>query len=181
MNNDEAGSNLQNEPAFVLIGRLQRTHGVGGEIAMRVLSDFSQRMHRGRKVFLGEEHRQMTVSSVRAKNELLLLSFEGVLNREEAQALTNLEVYAKVKDLPALPEGTYYHHQLIGLRVFEREQAIGTLVDILVTGANDVYVISDLASKELLLPAIPSVILSINLTQQRIDVCVPEGLRVKHG
>jgi 16S rRNA processing protein RimM len=107
----------------------------------------------------------------------LLLSFEGVRSREEAQTLTNLEVFNTVNEQPPLPEGNYYHHQLIGLRVFEDAVCIGLISEVLVTGANDVFVVKGADGSELLLPNIPSVILKVNLEDQRMDVHILEGLR----
>ncbi len=180
MNNSQdhkAGSDSKAEPAFVLLGRLQRVHGVHGEIAMRVLTDFPQRLRRGKKVFLGAEHRQYVISAIRTKEPLLLLSFEGVGSREEAQLLTNLEVFSTVRELPALPEGSFYHHQLVGLQVYEREILIGQICEVLETGANDVFVVQETGGSELLLPNIPSVILNVDLDQHRMDVNILEGLR----
>lgn len=173
----KAGSDANGEPAFVLIGRLQRVHGVRGEIAMGVLTDFPERIRRGKKVFIGPLRQPFILSSVRSKDQLLLLSFEGVRSREEAQALTNLEVFNTVNEQPPLPEGSFYHHQLIGLRVFEDAVCIGQISEVLVTGANDVFVVKGADGSELLLPNIPSVILKVNLEDQRMDVHILEGLR----
>jgi len=180
MNNSQelkAGSVSKAEPAFVLIGRLQRVHGVRGEIAMRVLTDFPQRLRLGRKVFLGPEHKQYTLSAVRTKAPLLLLSFEGVESREAAQMLTNLDVFSAVRELPALPEGSFYHHQLIGLQVFEEAVLLGEISEVLETGANDVFVVREEGGGELLLPNIPSVILMVDLEKRRMNVHILEGLR----
>ncbi|MEL7645847.1 MAG: ribosome maturation factor RimM [Anaerolineaceae bacterium] len=175
--NPEAGSDAKNEPAFALIGKLQRAHGVRGEIAMRVLTDFPQRIRPGKKVFLGIDHRQFIISSVRAKEPLLLLCFEGIKTREEAQLLTNLDVFSTVRELPPLPTGSFYHHQLLGLRVFESAQFVGEIIEVLETGANDVFVIRQSDGLELLLPNIPAVILNVDLEQRRMDVEIMEGLR----
>ena len=180
MNNSQdhkAGSDSKAEPAFVLLGRLQRVHGVHGEIAMRVLTDFPQRLRRGKKVFLGPERKQYVIVSVRQKDPLLLLSFEGINNREEAQTLTNLEVFNTVKELPPLPEGRYYHHQLLGLQVFDEADYLGEVSEVLETGANDVFVVLDSKGHELLLPNIPSVILKVDVESRRMEVHVMEGLR----
>lgn len=91
--------------------------------------------------------------------------------------LTNLDVFVHTWQVPSLPEGSYYHHELIGLNVFEGAQKLGELSEILVTGANDVYVVRLAEGGELLLPAIPSVILEVNLAAQSMLVSVPEGLR----
>jgi 16S rRNA processing protein RimM len=100
MEKSQTGSGALEEPVFVLIGRLQRVHGIDGEIAMRVLTDFPQRIRHGKQVFIGEDHRQMIIESVRPKAELLLLTFKGISTREAAQELTNLEVFVETRNLP---------------------------------------------------------------------------------
>lgn len=173
----QTGSGNLVEPVFVLIGRLQRVHGVDGEIALRVLTDFPQRIRRGKKVFVGEAHRQMIIESVRPKAELLLLTFKGITTREAAQELTNLEVFVETGNLPKLPEGQYYHHQILGLQVFEGEELLGQLSEIIETGANDVFVIRLVRGGELLIPNISEVVLAIELEEKRMLVHLLEGLR----
>ena len=91
--------------------------------------------------------------------------------------LAGLDVFAAVKDLPILQAGKYYHHQLIGLRVFEGEEDLGVLAAIMETGANEVYIIDQDDGQELLIPAIPEVILKVDLEQKRLEVRLLEGLR----
>ena len=172
-----AGSSNQNEPAYLLIGVLQKTHGIKGEIAMRVITQFPERIRTGKSVFLGEDHEEYQVVSVRWKNALMLLRFAGFNNPEEAARLTNLEVFSRTRGLPKLPEGQYYHHQLVGLKVWQADEYLGELVDIMETGANDVYIIASVESQELLIPAIPDVIKKIDLEDGTIQVELLEGLR----
>jgi 16S rRNA processing protein RimM len=83
----------------------------------------------------------------------------------------------KTKDVPSLPEGQYYQHQLLGLKVLDEEgRELGSLTQILETGANDVYVVTDEAGKELLLPVIPPVILELKPEDGFIRVHLIEGL-----
>lgn len=175
---ENAGSTNRFEPAYVLIGKLGRPHGIKGEIMMQIISDIPQHLRQGRKVFLGKDKQEFTITNVRPKNTALLISFENMNNPEDVRKLTNQNVFVAVKDLPPLPVGTYYHHQLIGLSVMEADQLIGVIEDILITGANDVYVVRETNGKELLIPAIDSVILDIHLQEHRMDVVIPEGLRV---
>jgi 16S rRNA processing protein RimM len=79
--------------------------------------------------------------------------------------------------VPSLPEGKIYQHELFGFKVVdENENLLGELVEIIVTGANDVYVIKNEAGKELLLPAIPSVILDLDPERRLMRVHLLEGL-----
>jgi len=177
MEESQTGSGTLEEPVFVLIGRLQRAHGVDGEIAMRVLTDFPQRIRHGKQVFVGENHQQMIIESVRPKAELLLLTFKGITTREAAQELTNLEVFVEARNLPKLPEGRYYHHQILGLQVYEGEELLGYISEIIETGANDVFAVRLTRGGELLIPNIPEVVLAVELEEKRMLVHLLEGLR----
>ncbi len=172
-----AGSSAHNEPAYVLIGKLQKTHGIKGEIAMRVITQFPERIRVGKRLYLGDDHNEFVVNSLRWKNDLLLVGFVGYDNPEEASQLTNLEVFNRIQDLPKLPKGQFYHHQLIGLKVWQGDEYLGLLTEIMETGANDVYVIKDDEAEELLIPAIPDVIKTIDLELGNMQVELLEGLR----
>lgn len=165
------------ETAFLLVGHLQRAHGIKGEIAMLVITDFPERMQMGRRVWVGDAHIPHIIKSIRWKQDLMLLSFEGINDRSGIDHLVNMDVFVRTDTLPKLPDGRFYFHQLIGLSVYEQEELIGTVSDILETGANDVFVISLPEGKELLLPDINSVILNVDLEKNMIQVAIPEGLK----
>lgn len=167
----------QGETAFLIVGHLQRAHGIKGEISMQVITDFPERLQKGKKLWVGDTLIQHTIKSIRWKQDLMLLGFEGIDDRSGVDALVNLDVFVRTDALPRLPDGRYYFHQLIGLSVFEQEDLIGKVTDILETGANDVYVVSLPDGKELLLPDIKSVILNIDLEEKKIQVAIPDGLR----
>ena len=118
----------------------------------------------------------MAIASIRWKLDLMLIRFKGVTDRDAAAVLTNKNVFVRTDTLPRLPEGEYYHHELLGLQVYENEILLGEISDILITGANDVYVISLLNGQELLLPAIKSVIMEVDLKNLKMRVTIPEGL-----
>ena len=167
---------IHGETAFLLIGHFQRPHGIQGEIAMQVLTDFPERIKKGNKVWVGPNFMELTIQSLRWKQNLLLLRFNQASDRNAVEALVNLDVYVRKEDLAELPEGRYYFYQLVGLDVYEEQQLVGKIKEILVTGANDVFVISRPGGKELLLPDIKSVILGVDLVTQRMQVKIPEGL-----
>ncbi|HWQ46061.1 MAG TPA: ribosome maturation factor RimM, partial [Longilinea sp.] len=87
----------------------------------------------------------------------------------------NQLLYVTTADLPKLPDGEYYHHQLIGLKVQDEAGVlIGVLADIIETGANDVYVVQNDAGKEVLLPALKNIVISVDLQQGVMVVHPPE-------
>ncbi len=172
-----SGSPPVGEPVYLVVGRLRRPHGVRGEILMEVLTDFPERLKRGKQVFIGDDRLPHTIAARRRHNDGLLLTFEGFTDRDQAAKLRNQDVFVLADSLPELPEGEYYHHQLIGLNVVaDTGQLLGTLVEIIETGANDVYAVRDENGRELLLPAIPPVVLDVDLDSATMRVHLLEGL-----
>ena len=165
------------EPEYLVIGFLRRPFGVSGEILMDLHTDFPERFRTGRKIYVGDEYKPMTLASVRPHGENMLVRLRGVNTPEMAGQYRNTWIFIKTKDAPPLPEGKYYQYQLLGLKVVdEADHPLGTLTEILETGANDVYVVTDEAGKETLLPAIPSVILDVQPEAGFIRVHLLEGL-----
>ncbi len=165
------------EPEYLVIGFLRRPFGVSGEILMDLHTDFPERFRTGRKIYVGDDYKPMTLASVRPHGENLLVRLRGVNTPEMAGQYRNTWIFIKTKDAPPLPEGKYYQYQLLGLKVVdETDHLLGTLTEILETGANDVYVVKDEAGKETLLPAIPSVILDVQPEAGVIRVHLLEGL-----
>jgi 16S rRNA processing protein RimM len=165
------------EPVYLVVGFLRRAHGVQGEMIMDLHTDFPERFRSGRKLFVGEEHKAMTVEDVRSHAKGLLIKFKGIETPEETARFRNQWVYIKATDAPPLPEGQIYQHELFGFQVLdENETLLGELVEIIETGANDVYVVRNEAGKEILLPAIPSVILELDPIRRFMRVHLLEGL-----
>ena len=105
----------------------------------------------------------------------MLITFKDITDLDQAGLFRNKFIYIRKEDLPALPDGEYYHFDLVGLNVFDTaDQLLGVLTEVLETGANDVYVVKSENGEEILLPAIESVIISVNLKDARMVVNPPE-------
>jgi len=164
------------EPLYLSVGFLRRPHGLKGEIIMDLHTDFPERMKKGRKVFIGDDHKPMSLTNVRPHQKGLLVKFQNIETPEDAGLYRNQWVYVQTKDVP-LPDGQHYKHKLLGTKVVdENNNPLGELVEILETGANDVYVVRDDSGKEILLPNIPSVILDLDVDSQLMKVHLLEGL-----
>jgi 16S rRNA processing protein RimM len=175
--NKNASGSPDGEPVYLTVGFLRRPHGVQGEIILDLHTDFPERLKSGRKLFLGEEHKQMTLVSARPHAKGMLIKFKGVETPEAVGQFRNQWVYVKAADVPPLQEGQLYQHELFGFSVVdETDRLLGELVEILETGANDVYVVRDANGREILLPAIPSVILELDPARRLIRVHLLEGL-----
>lgn len=106
---------------------------------------------------------------------------EHVTSRNEAEALVGNGIYVLKSSLPPLEENTYYWHDLIGMVVVTTQgENLGCIEQIIPTGANDVYVVrseaAEASSKEILIPAISSVVIEIDTERNRMAVELPEGL-----
>jgi 16S rRNA processing protein RimM len=173
----KTGSPTPGEPEFLVVGKLRRPHGVRGELWMDVLTDFPERLRPGLTVYAGEKHQVLHIRRCRSHGSSLLVTFEEFSDPETAGALRNELVYVRAADIPYLPEGEYYHHQILGLHVVgENGNSLGSVIDILETGANDVCVVRRESGSEFLLPIVDSTILEIDLTKGVMRVHLLEGL-----
>ena len=174
---NQTGSPAVGGPVFLAVGKLRRPHGVDGEISMEVITDFPDRLTPGRVLFVGESHEPLKLDSVRWHDQALLVAFDGIIDPETVGRYRNQFVYIQAQSAPPLPEGMYYYHQLMGMAVLDPDgQTLGTLTDILETGANEVYVVGTLEGGELLLPNIEGVILEINPEKREILAKPPAWL-----
>jgi 16S rRNA processing protein RimM len=173
--NNDTGSPKPGEPEFIVIGKLRRPHGVDGEMILELMTDFPNRIRPHKTVFVGKKHEPIVITGVRPHDKYLLLKFEGMNTCDEVGRLRNFLVYVRFDSLPKLPAGEYYFHQLMGLTVVDESGTIlGVLEEILETGANNVYVVRTPDGKEILLPAIEPVILSIDIEGKEMRVKPPE-------
>ena len=165
------GSLQTSEPEFICIGKIHRAHGIRGDVILDPMTDFPERIRRGKAVYAGEDHLPLTVARVRSKPPYLLVGFSELQDETAASELRNQYLYVKASDLPELPDGEYYFHQLIGLEAVDAMGAhVGTLSEILETGANDVYVIKKDDGTEDLVPDVPQFILEISLEEKKIKI-----------
>ncbi|MCY4365307.1 MAG: ribosome maturation factor RimM [Chloroflexi bacterium] len=160
----------------VVVGTVLGAHGVHGHIRIRILSDVPDRFDSGKTLYL-EGSPVLIESSSPAGTNLLLLKLEGINNQSTARALIGQELSAAAESSPPLPEGEYFHYQLMGMQVFTEEgENLGSISEIIVTGSNDVYVVSG-AEREILLPAMAQVIRSVDIARMEMVVRLMDGLR----
>lgn len=174
---EERQGSPKGESIYLAIGFLRRPHGISGEVIMDLHTDFPERIKAGRKVYVGREYEAFTIGSVRPHANGLLVKIRGYDTPEGAGRFRNQWVYVKSTEVPALPEGQVYKYQLIGLTVTtDTGETLGVLNEILETGANDVYIVKKEAGGEVLLPAIPDVVLDTDMTLRVMKVHLLEGL-----
>jgi 16S rRNA processing protein RimM len=172
-----SGSRSDGEPEYLVVGYLRRPHGLHGEILMEVYTDFPERLKPGSEVYIGDSYQKVLIAGSRYHNEGLLIKFQDFETPEQVGRYRNQSVYVSAADRPALPEGQYYHHELIGFKVVdEKDESIGTLMEIVQTGANDVYVVRQADGREVLLPVISSVVIAVETGNRQIRIRPIPGL-----
>jgi 16S rRNA processing protein RimM len=153
------------------VAQVLAPHGIRGELKCRIITDFpEQRFKRGNTVVIdGERH---LIRGARIQGTTVLLRLEDVADRNAAETFRNKDVQISVDEAVSLPEGQFYWHQVIGLSVEDAttHEKLGTVSDILETGANDVYVVRDERGKEVLIPAIKDVVKDIDPAQGRMRI-----------
>jgi 16S rRNA processing protein RimM len=163
----------------ITIGQVLTTHGFQGEIKVKPLTDHPDRFFSMEEVYLAKEGsvRKLAVDQARPYKQWILLKFREIHSLEEAKTLRGGLLQVEMDDVVPLPEGHYYHFQLIGLPVFTvAGEELGRLTDIYKTGANDVYIVTPISGKDVLIPALKEVIKEINLKDGRIIVAMLPGL-----
>jgi 16S rRNA processing protein RimM len=162
---------------LLAVGRVLRPHGIRGELLLEPLTDFPERLNEVATVYLGEAAEPHALTQARMHRGQILIRLGDCADRDCAEAWRGQVVQIEAEAAAPLPPGRYYHHQIIGLTaVTDEGEALGPVVEILETGANDVYVV-ETAQGELLLPAIHSVVRAIEVDTGRLVVHLIEGLR----
>jgi len=169
--------NAQQPPKFLAVGQIVRPHGVRGNLLVAATSQIIKSIIPGTQVFLGPKQQAFTVRYLSSHHDQYLLSLEALNLREEAEAYRGGTLFIRFEDTSPLAEDSYYHWQLLGLNVVsDQGENLGNLEEIIETGANDVYLIHSHTGSELLLPAIKSVIQSIDLEKKLMVVHLLPGL-----
>jgi len=169
-------------PEYTAVGRVLRPHGVRGALLLEAASDLVGMILPASKIYLGRRNSPAVVRSIAPHGEHHLLFVEGVDDRNAAERFRGAEASLRSSDIPALPPGTYYHWQIVGLEVFTEDgEALGRVTEILQTRANDVYVVRGEPEGEILIPAIEPVIREIDLEAMTIRVRLLPGLRGEAG
>jgi 16S rRNA processing protein RimM len=171
---------VNDRPRWVAVGRITRTHGVKGEVAVLPLSDVGARFEAGSTLFLEErEDRPLTVMASRPHQQRLLVAFRGVEDRTSAEALRGRYLFVPASSAPHLPEGEYWAHDLVGCDVLTEDgRSLGRIREILHTQANDVWAVEG-ADGEVLIPALKDVVREVDVAGRRVVVREIPGLTTR--
>lgn len=164
---------------FFEIGQIVNTYGIKGFLKILPYTDDIKKFEKLKTIEINKKGTltKYEIEEVKYSKNTVLLKLKGIDDINEAEKYRNCYIRINREDNEKLPEDTYYIVDLIGLEVVTTDgETLGKLQDIFKTGSNDVYVVKDEFGKQILLPAIESVIKEINLDQKIITVELIEGL-----
>jgi 16S rRNA processing protein RimM len=165
------------EPRYLAVGRITRPWGVRGELKAEILTEDPTRFEGLETVYVGPQCVPYCLERARLHRGAVLLKLARCDDRNAAEALRGLLVQVAIEDTLPLEEGEYWLYQILGLEVWTTEdELLGVVREILETRANDVYVVQDRGGRQVLVPALDSVVLDIDLEAGRMLVALPEGL-----
>ncbi|MBC7246558.1 MAG: 16S rRNA processing protein RimM [Actinobacteria bacterium] len=164
------------ESDLVIAGRVLKPYGILGWVKVEVLSSNPRRFASGNSFILeGEEGRKLVLRETKRTTGALLARFDGVETREEAKALAGRHLMITPQQMGEAPEGAYWEHDLLSLRVFTTQgRFLGEVVEVMETGANDVLVVR--GERECLIPMIGEVVMEIDLEEEKITINPMPGL-----
>ncbi len=167
------------EDALLPIGKVVRTHGTKGYLKVFSYAESPAFFAPGKKLTLtrqGKPVQSFEIESSSPQKRYILLALKGITSIEAAEKWVGCQVCTDKTSLPEPEEGSYYWYQIIGLEVSTVDgRHLGRVKAIFPTGSNDVYVVRK-DKKELLIPAIESVVVDVDLKQRTLRVDLPEGL-----
>lgn len=169
------------EDALIPIGKVVGTHGIKGYLKVTSYAESTASFAPGKHLSLRRKGKPVVtfkIVSARPHKRGMLLALEGIASVDAAKEWVGYELCIDKATLPEPERGTYYWHQIIGLEVFTVDnRRLGRVKAIFPTGSNDVYVVRD-GKKKVLIPAIDSVVVDIDLPHEVLRVDLPEGLEV---
>ncbi len=161
------------------VGVITQTHGVHGEVKVLPTTDDAKRFKKLKQVILddGREQQTLEIESARFFKQFVLLKFRGYDTPEEMEKYKGATLWVERKDAVPLQEDEYFIADLVGLSVVtDTGEELGTLTDVIPTGANDVYAVSSQQYGEVLVPAIRDCILHVDLETGQMMIHLLDGL-----
>ncbi|ADI01689.1 MAG TPA: 16S rRNA processing protein RimM [Syntrophothermus lipocalidus] len=164
---------------LITVGEVCGTFGTEGKLKVRPLTDFPERFNGMKEVLVqqGDNVEVLTIEAVSPLRDFMVFKFRGIDTREQARCLVRAYLKVPPSEVFPLPEDCYYIFQLKGLEVYDDTRGfLGTITDVIQTGANDVYVVQGGPFGEVLIPAIKQVVRDIRLEEGRVEVRLIPGL-----
>ena len=164
---------------YLIVGSITSPHGVHGEVKVYPQTDDVSRFKKLKEVYLdtGKERIVLHPESVKYSKQFVIIKFKEFSNKDEVEGLRTKNLLVDREHAVKLKKDEYFIADLIGISVFRVDDTLlGTLKDVMPTGANDVYVVEKEGGGEILLPAIKECIKEVDVEGRTMKVYVMPGL-----
>lgn len=161
------------------VGAITTSHGVHGEVKVFPMTDDVNRFKKLKSVILQykNENLELNVESVKFFKNMVILKFKEYSDINDILKFKGCGLFVTRENAVKLKKNEYFIADLIDMDIIdENGEKIGTLTDVLATGANDVYVINLDDGRELLLPAIKECVLDVDVKEHFMKIHILEGL-----
>ena len=161
------------------VGVFANTHGVRGEIKVFPTTDDVTLFKKLKKIYLdkGTEKMELESASVKYFKNMVILKFKGIDNINDIEKYKGKDLLIERKQAVKLEEDEYFICDIIGASVVTEEgENIGTLTEVLKTGANDVYVVEKEDGGEVLIPVIDDCVLDLDFDEKIVTVRLMAGM-----
>lgn len=160
---------------YIQVGKISSLHGVKGEVKVVPLTDDIRRYDELKEVYMGIDKELVKIKKVSYMKGQVAVKFEGVDSVKDAEKILNSFLWVRREEAKKADDA-FFIFDIIGLEVYDVESNyIGKVKDVLQTGANDVYVVKD-EEKEYLIPAVKSIVKSIDIAGKKMAIDPIEGL-----
>ncbi|ROR29400.1 16S rRNA processing protein RimM [Mobilisporobacter senegalensis] len=164
---------------LIRVGVITSTHGIRGEVKVFPTTDDVNQFKKLKNIILdtGKEQINLEIEGVKYFKQIVILKFKGIDNINDIEKYKGKDLLITRENAVKLKKGEYFIFDLIGCNVITDEgQELGELIEVLQTGANDVYVVKTKDGKEILLPYIKECILNVDIEQKQIQAHIMPGL-----
>ncbi|TDL41755.1 ribosome maturation factor RimM [Arthrobacter nitrophenolicus] len=160
------------------VARIGKPHGIRGEVTVQVLTDAPEDRFIPGTEFVVEPASSgpLTVSSARWNKDILLLGFEEVADRNQAETLRGAKLFIETADLDEDDDEGWYEHELVGLEARVGDQVVGKVTALNTAPAQDLLMVTTPEGGEILVPFVEQIVPEVNIGEGYILLTPPDGL-----
>lgn len=158
----------------IKIGKIVNTKGLKGELKIYPYTDYPERFEEFNHIFI-DDNEYIIEKVTYSKNNMSVIKLKGINTVEEALKMKDKFVSINRSEFRILDENEYFLIDLIGLNVFNNNEKIGVLTDVLTDRAQDIYIVKT-DEREIMIPAVKKYIEEVNIGEGYIVVKSIEGL-----
>ena len=159
----------------IRIGKIVKTHGLKGEFKIYPYTTDTSSFSNYKNIYVDGVN-SYSFEYVKQNNNVLIAKFKGLNSIDDLASLINKDIFIDYSEKREMEEGEYLISELIGLKVYDDENLIGEIKDVLLYGANDVFIVSDAENNERLIPNVKQFVKNIDIENKKVIVNLIKGM-----